>query len=119
MAGPNANYKGIELALLPFASNSPWYTFLVTLAGTQYTLVMRYNTRMDRWCLDIGDALGNVLVAGLPVLINTDVAGQYRYLEIPQGVIFFLDDTNTDTQPTRLSFGSTNSGWYLDPTGTT
>lgn len=121
MAGPNANLpNGEELAQLPFANDVPWYSFLSTLAGTQYTFVMRFNTRMNRWLLDIEDVSGNVLIAGLPVLINRNMNGQYTYnVSIPQGTIFCVDDTNSDTQPTLLSFGTTHTGWYLDPTSTT
>lgn len=120
MAGPNANLPdGEELAVLPFSNDVPWYSFVVTLATVQYTFSMTYNTRMSRWILDIGDASGNLLLAGLPVLIDRNMNGQYFYLEIPQGTLFCVDDTNTDTEPTRLSFGLSNTGWYLDPSATT
>lgn len=117
----NANLpNGEELAQLPLGNDVPWYSFQTTLAGTQYTMVVRYNTRMSRWMLDIDDSTGNPLITGLPLLINRNIAGQYTYnAEIPQGILFCTDDTNTGTQPTRLSFGTTNSGWYLDPTATT
>lgn len=122
MAGPNANLpNGQELVQLPLSNDVPWYTFQTTLAGTQYTFVLRFNTRMNRWLMDILDATASTtLIAGLPLLIERDIAGQYAYVTgIPQGTLFCTDDTGAGAQPTRLSFGLDHTGWYLDPTATT
>jgi hypothetical protein len=100
---------------LPLVNNLTWYQFRVTLSGAIYTLNIRYNTRMARWTMDIEDSAANVILAGVTLLINRDLTGQYLYLSIPPGVFFALDNTNTDTEPTQFSFGTTNSFVYGDP----
>jgi hypothetical protein len=79
-------------------------------------LVFRYNSRMQRWILDINDSQNNQILSGVPILIGLDLTGQYLYLSIPPGVFLALDNTNQDTQPTVYSFGTTNSLYYQDPT---
>lgn len=99
------------------ASNQlPWYKFTNTLSGIVYTLRFRFNTRMSRWLLDIADAADNDILVGIPVLIQRDLSGQYVIEGLPPGVLFAVDDTNQDTQATRLSFGLDHSFIYSDPT---
>lgn len=121
MAGPNANLPdGQELVILPLANDLPWYFFTIGLSGVQYTLSFRYNTRMDRWIMNVADALQNPILSSITLLINRVLAGQFHYItSFPVGTFFVLDSTNTDTQPTRYSFGTGNVSYYLDPTGTT
>jgi hypothetical protein len=121
MAGPNANLPdGQELVTLPFGNDVPWYFFTIGLSGSQYTLTMRYNTRMARWIMMIGDSMNNVYLGSVPMLIDRILTGQFHYLSgFPVGTFFTLDGTNTDTQPTRYSFGTDHLAYYLDPTGTT
>lgn len=121
MAGPNANLdNGKEVVQLPLGNDVPWYFFTIGLSGVQYTLRFRYNTRMNRWIMDVADAMNNDVITSIPLLILRTLADQFHYLTtFPVGTVFVLDTTNKDTQATRYSFGTDHSAYYLDPTGTT
>ncbi len=101
---------------VPARNDLPWYKFKITLSGVIYTLHFRFNTRMQRWMMDINDPSDNPILLGIPCLILRDMIGQYRTLAIPVGTFFCTDDTNQDTQPTLLSFGTDHTLWYEDPT---
>lgn len=103
------------LLTIPARNDLPFYSFRCTLTGVIYTLQMKYNTRMQRWIMDINDSNGNQIFSGAPILIDLDIFGQYTTLAIPVGVIFAVDDTGQDAQPERFSFGLTNTLWYNDP----
>jgi hypothetical protein len=101
---------------IPARNDLPWYQFKITLSGVIYTLVFRYNTRMQRWILDIADPAGNQIITGLVLLIERLVTSQYVTLALPPGPLFALDDTNQDAQPTLFSFGIDHTLAYGDPT---
>jgi hypothetical protein len=102
--------------LLPLRNDLPRYQFTITLSGSIFSLSIYYNVRMSRWIMDVQDPSGNPILTGVALLINRNLTGQYRTLAIPVGTFFCTDDTNQDTQPTLLSFGTDHSAWYSDPT---
>lgn len=103
----------MNLLIFPAGNTFPWYQFRVTLTQVVYTITMRYNPRMQRWIMDIGDASNNPIQVGLPILIERNVAGQYVTVGLPPGTIFATCDTAAPlTQPSRLSFGTTHTLYY-------
>ena len=100
---------------IPINPQLPWQEYRITLSGIIYTLEFTYNVRSDRWILNINDAFGNQILQGIVLLINRDLTGQYRTLDIPIGTIFAADNTLQDTQPTLNSFGVDHTLYYLDP----
>lgn len=117
MAGPNANLaNGQELVALPLSTAFAWYTFRVGLSGVQYTFTVRYDSRMDRWILDLADAQGSPVIIGVPLLIGLNLLGRFTgQTNVPIGKFYATDNTSQSTQPTRYSFGITHTLWYLDP----
>lgn len=101
--------------IVPARNDLPNYQFRVSLSGQLFTLYFHYNVRMDRWILDILDSSGNMILAGTVLLILRDLVGQYVTLALPPGLLFATDDTQQDTQPTLLSFGTDHTFWYEDP----
>lgn len=99
---------------VPLQSNLPWYQFQITLSGNLYTLTMRFNTRTNRWILDIGDSANNPLVVGLPILIQQNVNGQYVVTGLPNGFFYSLDNSGKGQQPTLNSFQIDHTLYYLD-----
>lgn len=108
-----------ELVIMPTFTDTPWYKYKIVLSQVLYTLHFRFNSRMDRWIMDISDAINNDILTSIPLLINHNVTGRFSITNLPPGYFFCLDDTNQDTQPTQFSFGPTHTLWYSDPTGTT
>lgn len=94
----------------------PSYKFRDNFSGQIFTMHFSFNVRMQRYIMQINDASDNVILAGVPILIERDLTGQYATLAIPEGTFFSTDDTGQDTQPTQFSFGVDHTLWYVDPT---
>jgi hypothetical protein len=123
MAGPNVNLPdGTELVTIPVGNDVPWYFFTIGLSGVQYLLTFRFNVRMQRWLMDIADALGVPILSSLPLLLGQSLTGRFKGLAgVPVGDFYVFDDTSPGqgNQPTRYSFGTTHSLWYSDPLAVT
>lgn len=89
---------------MPLTENYPWYSFTCTLEGATYTIECAFNTRANRWYMTLGDAVGNIIVAGVPLLIERDLLAAYRYLPIPPGNFVALDNSGQGQEPTLGSF---------------
>lgn len=105
------------LYTVPLRTDLPWYYFKITLSGVIYTLRFRYNTRSQRWIMDLADSQDNDIVCSIPILIGVNLLENFAsFTGIPNGLFFVLDQTGKNTQPTRLSFGTTHTLYYLDET---
>lgn len=105
---------------MPLGNDVPWYDFTIGLSGVQYQLTIRFNSRMERWLMDIASAGGTPLLSSVPLLIGRNLIGRFAAnAALPVGMFFVLDNTNSGAEPTRNSFGTTHTLWYQDPTGTT
>lgn len=98
------------------ATRVPWSSFTTTLSGATYTLELRYNSRMSRWMLTIGDAVGKTIVAGLPLLNQRELLRQYPNLPVPVGPLWVVDRSGTGAQPTLASFLVDHDLVYEDST---
>lgn len=107
----------MAILTLPLDEDAPWYSFSTTLEAVTYTFEMAYNTRAKRWYLSVGDAIGTVLVAGVPILIERDLLAAYRHLPIPPGSFVALDTSGQGQQPTLGSFLLNHILYYIE-TGT-
>lgn len=105
------NYTYVQIP----AQNLPDYDFNVTLTGVRYNLHVRYNLRMDRWLLDIADAAGNLVVAGIVLLIQRSLTGQYTTLALPPGPLLAADLSGQNLQPTEASFLTDHALIYGEP----
>lgn len=105
----------MKYLVVPTQVDLPRYQFRVVLSGTVFTLRLKYNTRMERWMLDIADASGVDLVVGLPVLVSRNISGNYVITGLPSGFFFASDDTGAGENPTLDSFQSDKTFFYGDP----
>jgi hypothetical protein len=96
----------------------PFYTFGITLAGVQYFMTMRYNSRADRWFLDVADSQRTPVVTGLPLLVDRRLLQQYPTLPVPYGELIVTDDSGRDLDPTIQSFINDHSLIFLTPSAT-
>lgn len=105
----------VNLLTIPLRNDLPFYSFNITLTGVTYQLEFLYNVRSNRWIMNIYDSVGNQIISGITLLIDRNLIGQYRYLNLPAGVFFVVDNTQQDEQPTLNSFGTTHTMYYVDP----
>jgi hypothetical protein len=94
--------------------------FAISLSGTPYTLRFQFrkpgafNTESGDWILDIGDALGTVLVAGIPLLPGHNILEQYDYLGF-QGQLWLTTDGTPAAPPTFSGLGSASRLYWVTP----
>jgi len=104
------------LLTVPLRSDLPRYQFRISFSGVIFTAHVRYNTRMQRYLMNICDSSDNPILLGIPVLIERDLTAQYPTLAVPAGTFFVTDDSGQEQQPTQYSFGIDHTMWYVDPT---
>jgi hypothetical protein len=103
----------VALQTFPMRNDVPQYSFNISLSGTVFNIQVLFNVRMQRYIMNINDTQGNTILAGIPVLIERNLTGQYITLAIPSGTFFCTDDTGQDTQPTQFSFGLDHTMFYV------
>lgn len=103
---------------IPTSTSNPHYLQSVQLSGVTYQLEIRYNTRMQRWVLNLADSVGGPIVSGVVMLTQRNLLGQYTTLSVPPGVLFCYNATNSALQPSLSSFLVDTSFLYFDPAAT-
>lgn len=112
--------NGQQLVTIPAGNDVPWYYFQINLSGVQYTLAFRFNVRMNRWILDVGDSQNVAILSSLPILIERDLTERFKGLpKVPVGTFSASDDARQKAEATRYSFGTDHTLWYLDPLAVT
>lgn len=85
----------------------------VTLGDVGYKLRLTYDTaQAGCWILDIGDANGAMLAAGLPLVSGADLLAQYRYLGIRGGLVV-TTDRGAGEVPTFDGLGVTSHLFFV------
>lgn len=85
-----------EIPLLPVPQR-----FTGALGGKDYRVTVQYR---DGWLLDIADADGGLLVAGIPLVTGVDLLGQYRHLVFGGG-LWLINASLSDDAPTYENLG--------------
>lgn len=87
--------------------------FSIALGDATFNLRTTYNdVEEGGWILDIGDADGAVLLAGIPLLTGADLLQQYRYLDLG-GSLFVTTDRDTGDVPTYDGLGITSHLYFV------
>lgn len=100
---------------LPMATNLPAFSFTSTLSGVAYSFNAYFNTRANRWMLDLLDVTQTPILMGIPLLIDRDLLGQYTTLPVPPGGLFVIDESGQQTEPGLGSFMLDHALFYLEP----
>jgi hypothetical protein len=102
---------------VPLDEQLPWYQFPITLDSVTYNLELYLNNRASRWMLNIRDVSGNIVLAGIPLLIERPLTQPYTYLAIPSGIFVATDNTGNGAQPTAASFLLDHTLYYVSLNG--
>lgn len=90
---------------IPIRSDIPAYNFQINLEGIIYTLGFRYNSRLERWVMDVKDVDEVALVTGVPLLYGIPLLDRYKNPALPPGTFILIDETNAERNPTRDGLG--------------
>jgi hypothetical protein len=103
-----------SLTAMPLDQPYPWYRFTMVLSQVTYTFEVYYNTRADRWRLNIMDVTGASLLMGVPLLIERDLTGNFKHLSIPPGLFLVIDGKTGHSQPGLSGFALNHVLYYLE-----
>jgi hypothetical protein len=88
-------------------------SFAISLSGVAYTMTFQYRSATEGgWILDIGDALGNPMVCGIPLVTGHNLLEQYDSLGFP-GELWVMSDGVPDAVPTFANLGSSSHVYYI------
>lgn len=101
---------------IPVRSDIPAYSFQITLEGTVFTLHFRFNTRLDRWVMDVNNVDDVRIVTGVPLLYGLPLLDRYKYEGLPLGRFVISDETGEKRNPTRDGLGDDFKLLYREST---
>lgn len=102
----------MALFRIPF-ENIP-QRFTISLGGTSYVLVNRWNQSEQGggWFIDILDEDEKPLLMNLPLVSGTDLFQQHEHLGLPGRLIVFTDGDPTGI-PSLQSLGEESNVWLV------
>lgn len=101
---------------IPIDSQQTDHEFSIELERVVYLLRFQFNFRANRWTMTVKAENGDVLVAGVPLVVNWPLLNRFRKTDLPPGTFFVMDSSGNDSEPTELSFGSTHKLLYAEST---
>lgn len=90
---------------IPVRSDIPAYQFQISLDGTTFTLHFRFNTRLDRWVMDIHDIDDVEIIQGAVLLYGLPLFDRYKIASLPVGRFILSDETGEERNPGRDDLG--------------
>lgn len=88
----------------PTRTDRPAYRWRNRLDGEFWAMRMVWNSRVQRWYLDIANAAGTAVVEGLAVVTGHDLLAPIPAGNRPPGQLFVVDDSGAGRVPTRRGF---------------
>lgn len=86
-------------------------TFNINLAGIDYTLTSKWNNIGQTWILDVADAEGVMLAAGMPFITGADLLEGLAYIGI-DGALVSYTDGQPFAVPTMDNLGSGSNLYF-------
>jgi hypothetical protein len=89
--------------VIPTSTDLPDYQQITNLDGRDYALRFVYNTREDRWYLQIADQDNDPIVGAIKVVVEIDLLGRVTDSRRPPGMLIARDYSAPDDQPKLLN----------------
>lgn len=83
------------------AQTATYWDQITQLDGVQYFLEFIWSGRESCWYMSILDQSQNYLATGLRLNINWNLLRRFQNPELPQGLLYCIDVTNTNTDIQR------------------
>ncbi len=78
--------------IIPHISDQLYFTVTVTLDGVTYELEYNWNHRCGFWSITVSDSAGNVLIAGVKIVLEFDLFKRYSKTALPKGLFIAIRD---------------------------
>lgn len=99
----------VEIPLTPSQATM----FSIVLAGVTYRMRLTYDIAQDGcWILDIADANGELMIAGLPLVSGVNLFAQYAYMDFG-GALICTTDRGAGEVPTFDGLGVTSHLYFV------
>lgn len=92
--------------IIPTRYDLPWYTETVELNGVQFRLTFAYNTRDERWYLDIAKPDGTMILAGQPIIVDYPMLKRFVNQDLPYGFLLAVDSTDKGEEAEEEDLGN-------------
>ncbi len=89
-------------------------TLSITLADVSYVLTVKWNDASSCWVMDMGDANGNPILQGIPLVTGSDLLEQFAYLNFG-GALIAQTDHDIYAPPTYDNLGTTGHLYFETP----
>lgn len=99
---------------LPLRSDQPHFDFTVSLDGTAYKFLFRWNTRGSVWYMSVSLDDDTPLFMGVAVVVNWPLGYRCRHPQKPKGLLMAFDDANTKKDPGLNDLGARVNVLYFD-----
>jgi len=92
---------------IPIDSTYGAFTQKTVLDGVSYILGFRFNRTVGAWYMDISDALSNLLLCGIPLILDFPLTYRFvgRISGLPPGLFMVIDESGNEQILTRSNFG--------------
>lgn len=94
-----------DLIQIPVTNASASHKFICKIDDKVFTLRIRWNTRFERWMMDIMSEDETPILMGTPLHIDSDLIGRFRSLSLPQGLMILFDTTEKIIEADRQALG--------------
>lgn len=104
----------MALSIIPIRNDIPAYTEQLDLEGTRYFMRFKFNSRVDRWFMDLLDENQSEILNGIKIIVDFDLLGRFKDERLPPGLLYAVDESGNENQPDRLNFSNDVTLLYLD-----
>ena len=106
----------MALKIVPVTSNNFVYEFRTALDNVVYSISIRYNSRSNRWTMDVKDTDDIPLVMGIPLLQGTDLIDRFKDRRLPAGHFIMQSLEDETREAGREDLGENSLLLYEDTT---
>jgi hypothetical protein len=100
-------------SIIPIEPGIAQQKMTIQLENGSYDLTFRWNVRMERWFMSIGDAQGEILNNKM-IALNGPILYYFSSRRLPPGEFMAVDMTSSNQPPGLNDFGSRVLMFYTD-----
>jgi hypothetical protein len=100
--------------ILPFYKDKYNYKYNIVLENVRYYLTFQYNSRMDRWIMNVSNYKQEPILSGIPILLGADLIRRFVTEEKPSGFLFFYNPVNKYVEAGRDTISDDYVLFYAD-----
>lgn len=91
--------------VIPFQPSTAYYSFATVLDGNTYTFRVHWNHREDAYYFDLLDQFGNLIIAGIKVVLGVELGWRCQDPRFPPGAMAAADTSGSGVDPGFADLG--------------